>query len=1056
MSHPVLPETLIPFRRILALVFLSGACALVYQIVWTRTFRLVFGASTPASAAVVAIFVGGLGLGAWLFGKRVDRLRRPITSYAALEAAIALSSALTLVLGPLASRAYVLLGGTVVLGMAGATVVRLLLAALVLAVPTILMGGTLPVLARATALGADGDVGRRRVALLYGVNTLGAVGGCLVADFVLIEHIGADFTLVLAVFCNILVALGAAFLARRSEDEAGDDSPVAVPAAPQAAVTRPAFVYAAAAVTGFAFFLMELVFYRMLVPLLGGTVYTFGLVLATALLGMGTGGALYAVLFARRPPRLSAFAATCLLEAAGLALPYALGDRLALLAILLRPLGELGLGGYAAGWFVVAAAVVLPASIATGIQFPMLVALLGRGGRDVARHVGLAYAWNTIGAIAGALAGGFGLMPLLTATGCWRDVVWLLVLTGLVAAAAAWHRERRWPRLIGLAAIAFLAIGMVRATTGPTAAWRHTPIGAGRVSPDRIETPEKRTQWMRDERRGLAWEADGIESTVALEQNAGYAFLTNGKSDGGCRDDAGTQVMGGLLGAILHPAPTSAMVIGLGSGSSAGWLASVPGIDRVDVVELEPAMLEVARRCALVNEHALENPKLRVIRGDAREILSVTRDLYDIIFSEPSNPYRAGVASLYTREYYARARAHLREGGLFLQWVQAYEVEATTLRTIFATMASEFPEVEAWQLEPADLLLVGSTALPTKDAAALRARVASEPFARALRVTWAVVDLEGVLAHYVATPNKVRSLGLENATPLNTDDRPVVEFGFARSVGDKKDESNELDVKWVRLWAEKTRDDMPIVTGDVDVDRVRLIRAEIPCVDGHEPYWALDMSVEAQKHQVFEHEYHDRHGKEALAEWDSTREPATPIEALDLAEAAVSEKDPRAAEWVQRLASTHPIESMALQARMLMDDKRNVEAAELLERVLVAYRSDPWLYPPIMSHAVFDARFAAIGDRSIAARMIALLSVPFAVELNRDSRLQAAVSIASFSNDMSRCRELLQPLEPNTPWRKDDLEFRRDCYRDTADPRAALAERELATFLREETGRFGR
>src|ERR1039458_9140763 len=168
---------------------------------------------------------------------------------------------------------------------------------------------------------------------------------------------------------------------------------------------------------------MELVFYRMLVPLLGGTVYTFGLVLAVALLGIGTGGALYSWLFARREARLSGFAFTCLLEALGLSVAYALGDRLAMLAIELRDLGSHGFFGYVAGWSLVTAIIVLPASIAAGVQFPVLVALLGRGRREVARHVGLAYAWNTVGAVAGAVTGGFGLMALLTAPGCWLLVV---------------------------------------------------------------------------------------------------------------------------------------------------------------------------------------------------------------------------------------------------------------------------------------------------------------------------------------------------------------------------------------------------------------------------------------------------------------------------------------------------------------------------------------------------------------------------------------------------------------------------------------------------------
>jgi spermidine synthase len=1056
MAHDRPEAPTVPLNRVLPLVFCSGACALVYQIAWTRDFRLIFGASTPASAAVVAMFAAGLGLGAWRLGPRAQRSRGPLYFYAFLEAGIALSSAASFVLVPLAARAYIALGGTVTLGVAGATVARLLLAAMVLAVPTFLMGGTLPALARVTAVGRDGDPARRGFALLYGVNTLGAVFGCMFANFVLLEYVGTAGTLLLAGLFNLSVVASALMMGGPTGDAPDDtdddaDSPLREAAAPRT------FVLAAAAVAGFAFFLMEMVFYRMLVPLLGGTVYTFGLVLAVALLGVGIGGALYSAVFARRPAQLSAFATTCLLEAAGLGLPYALGDRIAFLAIVARPFGVLGLAGYAAGWFVVAALVVLPASIAAGVQFPLLVALLGRGERAVARHVGLAYAWNTVGAIAGALAGGFGLMRVLGATGCWRTITELLVGAGIAAAALALRRDRRWLRLGAHLGLAVVAVGLVRATTGPTAAWRHSPIGAGRVAPSAIDSPETAEKWVRDARRSVAWEADGVESTIALKNNDGYSFLTNGKSDGHCIEDAGTQVMGGLVGAILHPAPASALVIGLGSGSTAGWLGQVPSMGRVDVVELEPAMLEVARRCAPVNEHALENPKVHVTRGDAREVLSVTNDHYDIIFSEPSNPYRAGVASLYTLEYYRRVLDHLRDDGLFLQWVQGYEVDVPTMNTIFATLGTAFPFVEVWQLESADLLFVGSRQPVVKDVGVLRARVAGEPFARALRQTWGVVDLEGFLAHFVAIPGFVDAIARKRTIPLNTDDRPVVEFGFARTVGDEAADHALVNVEKIARKAIQAGQDRPwLVGGEIDWDRFMLVRAEIPCVDGRKPYDTFDAGADIRERIAFESQWLDKdNAKDALEEWDRhPREPATPIEALHLAQAGMERHDRRAVQWVQQLASSHPLESLVFQAQQVSDDHQDAEAADLLERALVGYRSDPWASSTVMGHGVLLAMMLAMGDRTLAPRMLELLSQPFAIDMLQDRRLAFAVNIAREIDPKRGCAEVLAPLEPYTPWENRLLEYRRDCYRDTGDRRAALAEKELARFLGEKRERF--
>lgn len=182
----------------------------------------------------------------------------------------------------------------------------------------------------------------------------------------------------------------------------------------------------------------------------------------------------------------------------------------------------------------------------------------------------------------------------------------------------------------------------------------------------------------------------------------------NGKSDGSARADAGTQVMGGLLGALLHGNAKTAMVVGLGTGTTAGWLADVATMQRVDVVELEPAIVEVARAYAHVNRNAVAHPKVHIRIGDAREQLVVARNEYDVIFSEPSNPYRAGIASLYTREFYAAVHERLARGGVFVQWVQTYSIDGRTARTIYATLSTAFPHIQTWSTGPGDVVLVAS------------------------------------------------------------------------------------------------------------------------------------------------------------------------------------------------------------------------------------------------------------------------------------------------------------------------------------------------------------
>ncbi|HUP49942.1 MAG TPA: fused MFS/spermidine synthase, partial [Thermoanaerobaculia bacterium] len=466
------------------LLLSSGAAALVYQTTWFREFRLMFGTSTYATAAVLAIFMAGLGAGSAILGRVADRKAAPLAWYGILELGIALSAALSPLLLLGARQLYIALGGAVTLGLPLATLVRLALTVLVLGLPTFLMGGTLPAAARAVE--TAGDRGRRHLALLYGMNTLGAVAGVLLATFILLEAFGNRKTLMLAVLLNVAVAF-VAIAVGRSEGERAGGAPSAGPSLRSGPPSPPRGggegsskpVLIAAGVVGFVFFLMELVWYRMLAPLLGGTTFTFGLILAMALLGIGLGGAAYAFWSGSKRPTAGTFALTCAIEALAIIVPFALGDRLAVFTNLLRPLAMFGFAGDVIGWSIVTAVVVLPAAFISGVQFPILVALLGEGREDVGRHVGAAYAWNTAGAIAGALAGGFGLLPLLGAPGAWRLAAVVLVLLGIVAAAVAFRR-RAWVSagaslVIGLAAVACLTF------TGPTAAWRHTGIGAGRT-----------------------------------------------------------------------------------------------------------------------------------------------------------------------------------------------------------------------------------------------------------------------------------------------------------------------------------------------------------------------------------------------------------------------------------------------------------------------------------------------------------------------------------------------------------------------------------------------
>ncbi len=1013
----VMPEA--NTRRVSLLLFGSGFSALVYQLVWTREFRLIFGGSTSATAAVLAIFTLGLGLGALVFGPRLDRSQRPLRAYAGIEAGVALSAAASPFLLAVVRWAYLSLGGSVTLGAAGGTLARLALAAMVLAVPTFLMGATLPAAARAVT--ADADTGRRGVAWLYGINTLGAVSGAALATFVVLERLGDLRTLLAAAALNLVVAAAAFWLARAEPAgslASGPESEEAAATLRGGDETPRSRVYVAAFLVGLVFFLMELVWYRMLGPILGGSVFTFGLILSLALLGIGLGGSAYAIAARHLRPTLSLFSWTCLAEAFFILLPHALGDRLAFAAAVLRGFSALGFPGLVLGWTAVAGAAVVPAAVVAGFQFPLLMALLGSGRRRIAHDVSRAYVWNMAGGIAGSLLGGFGLLPLLTA-----PTTWQLSGAALIALAVASLWGRPGPARPAVWTAACL-VTLLLAADGPSVAWRHSGIGVGRAGTERLRTAQDLAAWRQGQRRSVLWEADGVESSVALKAAGGVAFVVNGKIDGHATRDAPTQVMAGLLGAALHTAPRSAMVIGLGTGSTAGWLAAVPAIERVDVSELEPRILDVARALADVNESALASPKLHVTTGDARELLQTVRRQYDLVVSEPSNPYRAGIATLFSREFYAAVRARLAPGGLFVQWLQAYEIDETTLCQVFATLRAEFPGVTVFRTHR-DLLLVGSGA-PLSFDAALRQRLGQEPLRRALEVAWETDRWTGFLARYVGGDPLSRALAAR-ARVLVRDDRNPLEFGFARSL-----ERGDVRIVDLRREALALGDRWP---SGLELTAQEREEAEDQMVDLYEdPGLVPEMSGPR------------RRSAEALAAaaqgglgcasglWaDPAIVPRTLRQRLIAAEVLAERGDPRAATLAASLPPSRAADGAAVLTRLFLRQGNVAAALPAALAALDRHHRSPWVSVPAFSRFLSLLPEIARARPGAAAPIAASLAIPFAGGSLFEERMTTWLRIADEGPDID-CRAPLQYFERAAPPAREYQELRQRCLARGAGP----------------------
>ncbi|HET9708761.1 MAG TPA: fused MFS/spermidine synthase, partial [Gemmatimonadales bacterium] len=796
------------------LFFLSGATGLVYELLWVRVLYQSFGSTIQSVTTVVAAYMGGLGLGAYLLGARGDRALRPARLYGRLEILIGLFGLVSpLVLG-LAQQAYIALARGLPEGSGLSVALRFGLAGLVLLIPTTLMGGTLPVLTRAFTA-AERDKLRPSLGRLYGVNTLGAVLGTALAGFVLIEHVGIRWSLIGTAFVSIAIGFAAIGMPDPDGLARGLTNPGRKPgvepvvpgvepvvaAAPATAV--PALLrrlaLALLAATAFVALLDEIAWTRVLVMVVGGSTYAFTLVLLCFLLGIGLGSAL----IARRSETPTDAAASAVLAqgvtAAGAALMIAFFSALPAYVLLVFQIPGLNAGprlGLLGG--AVAGVVLIPA-VGMGMTFPLLTDLIASSGEARGADVGRAYLLNTAGSILGAVLTGFVLVTLLGSDTTLRLGVGVNVLAALalavavsrgVAEGSALQRQLQ-RRVLGGAILA--TAGLVAVVAAPGRGLRTIDLGPTIYGRERMTAAERSGFLNHVGARPLRL-IEGRNSTVSVwESPVGRALKVNGKVDASDYGDMDTQLMLGLAPVAAHPHPHAALAIGFGSGVTTAVLAAVPGMDRVRVVELEPAVLELAPYFRSVNQDVLARPNVRAIADDARSALQLTSDHFDVIVSEPSNPWVAGVATLYTPDFYRIVRGRLTEGGVFCQWVQLYQLPLAVVAGIVRNVQEVFPHVAVWSAGNYDLMVLGSAHTLVPDTAWVETLLGRGGALAVPGHEFLMLDApQQYFDRQVLGEAGVARL-VQRATLVHTDDRPQLEYVAARRFLDSREMGDILD-----------------------------------------------------------------------------------------------------------------------------------------------------------------------------------------------------------------------------------------------------------------------
>jgi hypothetical protein len=592
---------------------------------------------------------------------------------------------------------------------------------------------------------------------------------------------------------------------------------------------------------------------------------------------------------------------------------------------------------------------------------------------------------------------------------------------------------------VGIGIMALLLLTFI----GPTAVWRHSDIGSGRARLPKPWTENAKITWENAQRRGIVWEADGVEAGVAIAVESGLSFMVNGKCDGNAIHDAGTQMCLGILPAALHPHPQTCFVVGLGTGETAGWLGKIPSVERVDVVEIEPALDEMVRRCASVNGDVFHNPKIRLIYNDAREVLLTNRQTYDIIASEPSNPYRAGIANLFTREFYQAANRRLNEGGLLIQWLQGYETDETTVLTVFATLKSVFQHVEIWQSKKDDMLLLCSNQPFSYTAEGVRRRITEEPYRTALAVAWRATQLEGVLAHYVAGERLVDEASRDYARCLNSDDHNRIEYGFARTLGRPSGFSLAgLHQRAVALQSHRPACELEGVDweGIEDERAAMLVREQlVPDVPNASPSQAARIAAWAR--------YLKGDYAGMIRQWESQPGPARyPTETALLALAYAMQGSDKAELLAAQLRSYNPREAEMIEGILWFTRGNKQAASQTLARAFDGLRQDPWPILDLTHAAIEVAAGTALSEPACARELLQAVQEPFAALYAEDQRRIAAYLIASQVAPQDAV-PFVESYEPNVPWELRFLEVRADVYAKTQHRLAGKAQSDLALFL---------
>ncbi|MBN1391278.1 MAG: fused MFS/spermidine synthase [Sedimentisphaerales bacterium] len=756
---------------IMLVYFVSGACSLIDEVVWVRLLKLTLGNTVYATSIVVSVFMAGLALGALIMGRFCDRVRIRLRLYALLEVLITISALALPWALKLADTAYVWFYRTYEPSQTQLLIVQVIISAIILLIPTILMGSTLPLLGRfVTALEREAG---HLVGKLYALNTLGAAAGCFLAGFVLIKSFGVMGTLYIAASLNLLVALGGWLLYRFSgvSAEQEDSATTAMPGAAENKTADGRFYLLVIAffASGLISIGYELLWMRSIIHLLGGATYVFSAVLTIYLLGNVIGAGIGSRLVKRLKSPAAGFAVTLsLLGLCGIfylpLLVFWTSKILPTVNTAAEAINNLvPVSPYMINPLVQSVLLFTVPAVIMGIGFPIALQAWANHTHKVGRSTGMAYGANTIGAVSGGIMTGFVLIPLL---GLQLSIT-ILGLAGVWIAGAMWllfagdsGTAKRWALLGAAAALTIL-------TAATPSNLFNVVVGA---------SPR-----IRGKDYSLVFVKEGLTTTVSLHRGLSDGALhmySSGQSVAGDNYvERGDQKMLGHLSVLLNSGASDVLSVGFGSGETTACL-SQHNLRRIDCVEIAPEVVDVALKFyEHINLGDDLDSKVNMIFMDAKNYLHLTDSRYDVIINDSIHPRDfAENASLYTEEYFRSARRRLNKNGMIISWLPTYDMSISVFNSVIGTLMDVFPHVTIWHLtpHPAPLVLVAASEQQQYFSPKYIDEVLLDENIRSSLLKLNIQNNMDVLSCYIGDENDLRK-AITNFS-INSDYFPYVEF----------------------------------------------------------------------------------------------------------------------------------------------------------------------------------------------------------------------------------------------------------------------------------------